>query len=165
MIREIPPVSPSLAQSLRDSSENRRMLANMAATTSTDSAGMPMIHNKTLSLLTPVPADITIAQAATILPIAEVAKALKLQDDELDLYGKYKAKVSISVRDRLAHNPNGKYVCVAGITPTPLGEGKSTTAVTLHPHFLCLLCQCRPQKNACAYHISTYYGFSVDCSF
>jgi hypothetical protein len=112
-------------------------MATTAPTVPAVSSGTPKIHNRTLSLLTPVPADIDIAQNATILPITEVAKALKLQDDELHLYGKYKAKVSISVRDRMASKPNGKYVCVAGITPTPLGEGKSTTAVIISPWFFC----------------------------
>jgi hypothetical protein len=94
----------------------------------TDGAG-PVIYNESLTLLNPVPSDIDIAQAARVLPIKEIAEVLDLQDDELELYGKYKAKVQISARDRLAGKPSGKYICVAGITPTPLGEGKSTTTV------------------------------------
>jgi hypothetical protein len=102
----------------------------MASTTPTNQSSRPIIYNRSLQLLTPVPADIDIAQAATVLPITQIADTLDLKEDELAPYGKYKAKVSISVRDRLADRPNGKYVCVAGITPTPLGEGKSTTAVS-----------------------------------
>lgn len=79
----------------------------------------------------PVPSDIEIAQAATVKPILEIAKSLGLSEDDLDLYGKYKAKVHLDVLERLADRPQGKYVDVTAITPTPLGEGKSTTTVGL----------------------------------
>lgn len=79
----------------------------------------------------PVPSNIEIAQAAELRPILDVAHEVGLHDDELELYGKYKAKVHLEVRDRLKNHPNGKYVDVAAITPTPLGEGKSTTTVGL----------------------------------
>lgn len=79
----------------------------------------------------PVPSDIEIAQAATVKPIMEIAEALGLHEDELDLYGKYKAKVHLDVLERLADRPQGKYIDVTAITPTPLGEGKSTTTVGL----------------------------------
>lgn len=99
----------------------------------TDGAAGPVIFNESLTLLNPVPSDIEIAQAARVLSITEIAKTLDLQEDELELYGKYKAKVQISARERLASKPSGKYICVAGITPTPLGEGKSTTTVGSRP--------------------------------
>jgi formate--tetrahydrofolate ligase len=75
--------------------------------------------------------DLEIAQAATLLPIVEVARRLGLSEDDLDLYGKYKAKIHLDVLDRLAGRPDGKYIMVTAITPTPLGEGKTTTAIGL----------------------------------
>lgn len=77
----------------------------------------------------PVPADIDIAQSAQPLHINEIAKRLNLSEEDIDLYGTQKAKVKLSVFDKLKDKPNGKYVVVAGISPTPLGEGKSTTTV------------------------------------
>jgi formyltetrahydrofolate synthetase len=91
----------------------------------------PVIFNSGLELGDKVPADIDIAQAAACKPITEIFKAAGFKPDEVDLYGKYKAKVLLSARDRLAKNESGYYVCVAGINPTPLGEGKSTTSVGL----------------------------------
>jgi len=79
----------------------------------------------------PVPSNIEIAQAAELRPILDVAREVGLREDDLELYGKYKAKVHLEVRDRLKNQPNGKYIDVAAITPTPLGEGKSTTTVGL----------------------------------
>jgi formyltetrahydrofolate synthetase len=87
--------------------------------------------HKLSNLLTPVPSDIEIAQAATPLPIAQIAAEAGILPDELELYGKSKAKVHLSVRDRLKDAPNGKYIVVTAITPTPLGEGKTTTTVGL----------------------------------
>ena len=58
-------------------------------------------------------------------PITEVASSLGLQPDEVEPYGRYKAKVALSVLDRLAAKPQGRYIDVTGITPTPLGEGKT----------------------------------------
>ncbi|EGG13963.1 formate-dihydrofolate ligase [Cavenderia fasciculata] len=84
-----------------------------------------------LDLKTPVPSDIDIASDAVPLPVSVIASEAGINQDELDLYGKYKAKVHLSVLDRLADRPNGKYVVVTGITPTPLGEGKSTTTIGL----------------------------------
>jgi formate--tetrahydrofolate ligase len=75
--------------------------------------------------------DIEIAQEAKMLPIAEVARSLGLTEDDIDLYGKYKAKVSLDVWHRLADRPSGKLVLVTAITPTPAGEGKTTTTVGL----------------------------------
>lgn len=79
----------------------------------------------------PVPSDIEIAQEAKMRPILEVALEAGLREDELDLYGKYKAKVHLSVLERLADRPNGKYIDVTAITPTPLGEGKTVTTIGL----------------------------------
>jgi formyltetrahydrofolate synthetase len=75
--------------------------------------------------------DIEIAQAATPLPIGELAEKAGILPQELESYGRYKAKVSLTVRDRLKDAPNGKYIVVTAITPTPLGEGKTTTTVGL----------------------------------
>ncbi|MBS0198460.1 MAG: formate--tetrahydrofolate ligase [Planctomycetes bacterium] len=84
-----------------------------------------------LALKRPVPSDIAIAQAATPRPIMELAEELGIHADELEPYGHTKAKVHLSLRDRLATQPNGKYVVVTAITPTPLGEGKTTMTVGL----------------------------------
>ena len=77
----------------------------------------------------PVPSDIDVAQAATLKPIRDVAAQLGLTEDDLDLYGKYKAKVHLDVLKRLQDRPQGRYIDVTAITPTPLGEGKTTTTV------------------------------------
>ncbi|CAG8797646.1 10698_t:CDS:2, partial [Racocetra persica] len=77
----------------------------------------------------PVPSDIDIATSQTPKHIKVLAEELGLTPNEFDLYGQYKAKVSLSVIERLKSRKNGKYVVVTGITPTPLGEGKSTTTV------------------------------------
>ncbi|MEA4907054.1 MAG: formate--tetrahydrofolate ligase, partial [Anaerolineaceae bacterium] len=79
----------------------------------------------------PVPTDIEIAQAVPLKPITQVADELGLRPDELELYGPYKAKIKLEVLDRLRNVPNGKYIDVTAITPTPLGEGKTTTTVGL----------------------------------
>jgi len=79
----------------------------------------------------PVPSDIDIAQATELLPIVEIAKQVGLDEDDLDLYGKYKAKVHLNVLERMKDRPQGHYVDVTAITPTPLGEGKTTTTVGL----------------------------------
>src|SRR5512137_2772642 len=79
----------------------------------------------------PVPSDIDIAQAAKLRPILEIAEEMGLREKELELFGRYKAKVHLEVRDRLTKRKNGKYIDVTAITPTPLGEGKTTTSVGL----------------------------------
>lgn len=79
-----------------------------------------------------IPSDLDIAQSANLKPIIEIAESLGLDPDtDLELYGKYMAKINLSVLDRLADKPNGKYIDVTAITPTPLGEGKSTATVGL----------------------------------
>jgi formyltetrahydrofolate synthetase len=90
-----------------------------------------MFQPTPLNLKSPVPSDIEIAQDAELKPISLIAQELGLLHEELELYGQYKAKVHLSVRDRLAHQPSGKYIDVTAITPTPLGEGKTTTTVGL----------------------------------
>ena len=84
-----------------------------------------------LNLRTPVPSDIEIAQEAALKPIAQVAEELGLRPDEIEFYGPYKAKVKLEALDRLKDQPDGVYVDVTAITPTPLGEGKSTTMMGL----------------------------------
>jgi formyltetrahydrofolate synthetase len=81
--------------------------------------------------LFPVPSDLDIAQAATPKPILEIADELGLTEDDLILYGKYKAKVHLDTLPKLADRSKGKYIDVTAITPTPLGEGKTTTTVGL----------------------------------
>jgi len=75
--------------------------------------------------------DLEIAQRAKLRPITDVARALGIEEDELELYGKTKAKIALSVMKRLGGRPNGKYIDVTAITPTPLGEGKTTTTIGL----------------------------------
>jgi methylenetetrahydrofolate dehydrogenase (NADP+) / methenyltetrahydrofolate cyclohydrolase / formyltetrahydrofolate synthetase len=79
----------------------------------------------------PVPSDIEIAQEAELKSISQVAEELGLLPDEYDPYGAHIAKVHLSVLERLADVPDGKYIDVTAITPTPLGEGKTTTTVGL----------------------------------
>ena len=75
--------------------------------------------------------DLTIARAAKVRPISEIAAALGIHERELELYGSTKAKVKLSVLERLAGATRGKYIDVTAITPTPLGEGKTTTTIGL----------------------------------
>jgi formyltetrahydrofolate synthetase len=84
-----------------------------------------------LKLRSPVPSDIDIAQEAELKPITQVADEVGLDSSELELYGNFKAKVRLEVLERLKDVPDGKYVDVTAITPTPLGEGKTTTMVGL----------------------------------
>jgi len=84
-----------------------------------------------LNLRRPVPSDIEIAQAAKIKPILQIAAELGIRENELELYGPYKAKVKLEILERLKNKPDGKYIDVTAITPTPLGEGKTTTTVGL----------------------------------
>uniref|UniRef100_A0A8C2QHC3 C-1-tetrahydrofolate synthase, cytoplasmic n=1 Tax=Cricetulus griseus TaxID=10029 RepID=A0A8C2QHC3_CRIGR len=87
-------------------------------------------YNK-LSLQTPVPSDIDISRSCKPKPICNLAREIGLLTEEVEPYGDTKAKVLLSTLKRLKHQPDGKYVVVAGITPTPLGEGKSTTTIGL----------------------------------
>lgn len=100
-----------------------------------------------LELQTPVPSDIEVSRAQKPKDIGVLCKEMGLLPNEVELFGDTKAKIRLNVLDRLASKPNGKYVLVAGITPTPLGEGKSTTTVGLaqalgahlnYPTFACV---------------------------
>jgi formate--tetrahydrofolate ligase len=82
-------------------------------------------------MTTQMPSSLEIAQEAELRPIAEIAEDAGLELDEFDLYGKYKAKVSLDVLDRLKDVPDGRLICVTAITPTKAGEGKTTTSVSL----------------------------------
>src|SRR5438067_12164321 len=75
--------------------------------------------------------SLEIAQEAALVPIEGIAERIGLEPSEIEPYGRYKGKVTLSVLDRLAGVPDGKLVCVAGVTPTRAGEGKTTTAVSL----------------------------------
>ena len=107
------------------------------------SGGNPMPYNEPKK---PVPSDLEIAQEAPIEPILDVAARTGLEPDDLEMYGKYKAKVDPDVFDRLQDRPLGKYIDVTAITPTPLGEGKTTVTVGLaqglgrigHQAFTCI---------------------------
>lgn len=79
--------------------------------------------------------DIQIAQEAVMKPIVEVAENFGIQADELELYGKYKAKISDEYMEKIASNPDGKLILVTAINPTPAGEGKTTTSVGLGQAF------------------------------
>jgi formate--tetrahydrofolate ligase len=78
-----------------------------------------------------MPSSLEIAQAATLRPIVDVAAGAGLLTDEIEQYGRYKAKVDLSVLERLADRPDAKLINVTAITPTPAGEGKTTTSVSL----------------------------------
>lgn len=84
-----------------------------------------------LKLQDPVPSDIAVSRSQTPKNIARVANEIGIAPGELEPYGAYKAKVDLDLLKRLDHRNNGKYVVVTGITPTPLGEGKSTTTMGL----------------------------------
>ena len=79
--------------------------------------------------------DIQIAQEATLLPIKEVAASIGIEEEDLELYGKYKAKISDELIEKSKNNPDGKLILVTAINPTPAGEGKTTTSVGLGQAF------------------------------
>lgn len=89
------------------------------------------INYTKLSLQRPVPSDIVISRSCVAKPIELLSKEIGLFPDEVELFGQTKAKVLLKTIDRLQAQPDGKYVVVTGITPTPLGEGKSTTTIGL----------------------------------
>ncbi|VBB80552.1 Putative C-1-tetrahydrofolate synthase [Podospora comata] len=84
-----------------------------------------------LALKEPVPSDIAISRAQAPKHVTQIAKEIGISNSELEPYGAYKAKVDLTLLKRLDHRRNGRYVVVTGITPTPLGEGKSTTTMGL----------------------------------
>ncbi|MDD6251198.1 MAG: formate--tetrahydrofolate ligase, partial [Oscillospiraceae bacterium] len=75
--------------------------------------------------------DIQIAQQTELKPITEIAKGLGISDEELEPYGRFKAKLSDKLGDRVSSNPDGKLILVTAINPTPAGEGKTTTTCGL----------------------------------
>ena len=77
------------------------------------------------------PSDIEIARSTELLPIRDIADSVGLLEDDLEPYGRHKAKINLSVLDRLSERPDGKLVLVTGITPTPAGEGKTVTSIGL----------------------------------
>lgn len=84
-----------------------------------------------LKLKSPVPSDIAVSRSQHPKPVTRIAAEVGIAPHELEPYGAYKAKVDLKLLERLAHRRNGRYVVVTGITPTPLGEGKSTTTMGL----------------------------------
>ena len=89
-------------------------------------------QRQALKVLSPVPQDVEISQAASLVPVRELfADAFNLGDSEVFAHGMYKGKLSLSVYDRLKDQTDGHYIVVCGINPTPLGEGKSTTTIGL----------------------------------
>ncbi|XP_069464231.1 monofunctional C1-tetrahydrofolate synthase, mitochondrial [Ambystoma mexicanum] len=89
------------------------------------------LHCLKLQPLSPVPSDIDISRGQSPKAVDVLAKEIGLLADEIEIYGRAKAKVRLSLLERLKEQPDGKYVLVAGITPTPLGEGKSTVTIGL----------------------------------
>lgn len=79
--------------------------------------------------------DVEIAQAAQMKPISQIAAGIGLTDDDIEQYGKYKAKISLSTWEKIKDRPNGKLVLVSAINPTPAGEGKTTTSVGIGDAF------------------------------
>jgi formate--tetrahydrofolate ligase len=75
--------------------------------------------------------DLEIAQQTKMLPVNQIASSVGIKDDELELYGKHKAKVKADILKRLSDKPQAKYIVVTAITPTPLGEGKTVTSIGL----------------------------------
>mmetsp|Transcript_16680 Transcript_16680/g.23509 ORF Transcript_16680/g.23509 Transcript_16680/m.23509 type:complete len:656 (+) Transcript_16680:142-2109(+) len=102
----------------------------MSETPETNAMGHPKLEPRKN-----VPSDIEVSMQIVkevgLLPVTDVAKEAGLEDDEVIPWGIAKAKISLGVRDRLKDSPNGNYVVVTGINPTPLGEGKSTTTIGL----------------------------------
>src|SRR5215212_1832139 len=75
--------------------------------------------------------SLEIAQDAVLKPIEEIAEEIGLQEEEFEPYGRYKAKIDLGVLERMSDAPNGKIVCVTGMTPTKAGEGRTATVVGL----------------------------------
>ncbi|KAM3930744.1 monofunctional C1-tetrahydrofolate synthase, mitochondrial [Leptodactylus fuscus] len=110
------------------------------------------LHCLKLQPLSPVPSDIEISRGQHPKSVDVLAKEIGLLTDEIEMYGRTKAKVRLSLLERLKEQPNGKYVLVAGITPTPLGEGKSTVtiglvqALTAHKNINSFACLRQPSQ-------------------
>ncbi|XP_069625242.1 monofunctional C1-tetrahydrofolate synthase, mitochondrial [Ranitomeya imitator] len=110
------------------------------------------LHCLRLQPLSPVPSDIEISRGQHPKSVDVLAKEIGLLTDEIEMYGRTKAKVRLSLLERLKEQPSGKYVLVAGITPTPLGEGKSTVtiglvqALTAHKNINSFACLRQPSQ-------------------
>jgi formyltetrahydrofolate synthetase len=109
----------------------KKPLIKKASASASRNGRKPAFVPTKLKLRRPVPSDIEIAQEAKIKPILQIASELGIRENELELYGPYKAKIKLEILERLKNKPNGKYIDVTAITPTPLGEGKTTTTVGL----------------------------------
>lgn len=124
-------------QSLKAKAKARKIVANKAAKKKVTVQKKKVFNTASafqptkIKLLRPVPSDIDIAQAGKLKPITQIAKELGIRENELELFGPYKAKIKLEILERLRSKPNGIYVDVTAITPTPLGEGKTTTTVGL----------------------------------
>uniref|UniRef100_A0A8C5NQK8 formate--tetrahydrofolate ligase n=1 Tax=Junco hyemalis TaxID=40217 RepID=A0A8C5NQK8_JUNHY len=112
-------------------SDRRNMVKNMERWIQSQQYRKWDLHSLKLQPLSPVPSDIEISRAQSPKAVDVLAKEIGLLTDEIEIYGQTKAKVRLSLLERLKDQPDGKYVLVAGITPTPLGEGKSTVTVGL----------------------------------
>lgn len=99
--------------------------------TANNNNSKPLYANEPLKLLKPVPSDFEISRARIPKEITQIAKESGIHDSEFEPYGSVKGKVDLKILDRLKDRENGKYILVTGITPTPLGEGKSTTTIGL----------------------------------
>src|ERR1044071_6130491 len=99
-------------------STKKPVIKKAGATLSANGKKGPFVPTK-LKLLRPVPSDIEIAQAGKLKQILQIAAELGIRENELELFGPYKAKVKLEILDRLAKRPNGKYVDVTAIPPTP----------------------------------------------
>lgn len=86
---------------------------------------------KLKNIISPPPSDVEIARSVKPLAIQEIAQSFGILEEELELYGRNKAKVDLSILNRLKNNKQGNYVVVTGINPTPFGEGKTTTTIGL----------------------------------
>ncbi|KAK2551071.1 C-1-tetrahydrofolate synthase [Acropora cervicornis] len=131
----------------------RRLILRKQDGTALSNVGGPWnIRYLPLSLKRPVPSDIDISKEQMPKKISVVAKEATILEHEIEPYGNKKAKVSLRVLERLQDQPNGRYVVVAGMTPTPFGEGKSTTtigvsqAMSAHLHKNCFACIRQPSQ-------------------
>jgi methylenetetrahydrofolate dehydrogenase (NADP+) / methenyltetrahydrofolate cyclohydrolase / formyltetrahydrofolate synthetase len=118
------------ALSKKNVTAKKPLLKKVLASVSKNNKKPTFVPTK-LKLRRPVPSDIEIAQEAKLKPILQIASELGIRENELELYGPYKAKIKLEIVERLKNKPNGKYIDVTAITPTPLGEGKTTTTVGL----------------------------------
>ncbi|NXH47726.1 C1TM protein, partial [Dicaeum eximium] len=125
------PVAEKTVGSLAVAMRMQNMVKNMERWIQSQQYRKWDLHSLKLEPLSPVPSDIEISRAQSPKAVDVLAKEIGLLTDEIEIYGQTKAKVRLSLLERLKDQPDGKYVLVAGITPTPLGEGKSTVTVGL----------------------------------